>query len=57
MFKETVLRMLTKLGRRMAGFSKKVHKDLENIRKNQSELNNIITEIKKYTRGNEEQIR
>lgn len=41
----------------MAGFSKKVHKDLENIRKNQSELNNIITEIKKYTRGNEEQIR
>ena len=43
-FKETVIRMLTKLGRRMEEFSENFNKDLENIRKNQSKVKNTKIE-------------
>ena len=43
-FKETITRMLTESGRRMEELRKNFNKDLENIRKNKSELKNTITE-------------
>ena len=43
-FKEMVIKMLTKLGRRMEEHSENFNKELENIRKNQSELKNTILE-------------
>ena len=33
--------------------SENFNKELENIKNNQSGLKNIITEMKKYTRGNQ----
>ena len=38
--------MLTDLGRRMDEHSENVNKELENIKKNQSEMMNIILEMK-----------
>ena len=40
------IKMLTKLRRRMEGHSENINKKLENIRKNQSKLRNIITVLK-----------
>ena len=42
--------MLTKL-RRMEGHSENFNKKLQNIRKNQSKLRNIITEMKNTLKG------
>ena len=39
--------MITELWRKRKEHSESFNKDLENIRKNQSELKNIMTEIKK----------
>ena len=39
-FKEVVIRMLSRLGRRKEELSENFNKDLENIRKNKSELKN-----------------
>ena len=39
--------MLTELGRRMDKHSGKSKEEIENIRKNQSELRNTITKMKK----------
>ena len=47
--------MLTDLGRRMEELRENFSGDLENIRKNQSELNNTIIEIKN-TRGNQQRL-
>ena len=38
--------MLTELGRKMDEHSEILNKEVENIKKNQSELKNTITEIK-----------
>ena len=51
-FKVMVIKMITKLRRRMEEHRKNFNKEFENIRKKQSELKNTITEMKKYTRGN-----
>ena len=40
------MRILTTLKRRMEEFSENVNRDLKNIRKNQSEIQNTITGIK-----------
>ena len=45
------IKMLTKLRRRMEGHSENFNKKLENIRKNQSKLRNIITEMKNTLEG------
>ena len=42
-FKVIIIKMLNKLGRRMDEHSEKFNKDLENIKKNQTELKNKIT--------------
>ena len=42
-FKVIIIKMLNKLGRRMNEHSEKFNKDLENIKKNQTELKNKIT--------------
>jgi len=36
--------------------SENLKKEIENIKKNESKLNNVINEIKKYTRGRQQQI-
>ena len=45
------IKMLTKLRRIMEGHSENFNKKLENIRKNQSKLRNIITEMKNTLKG------
>ena len=50
-----IINILTEPGRRMEEHSENFNEELENITKNQSELQNTITE--KYTRGNQQQIR
>ena len=50
-FKETFIRALIKLRKRMQGLSENFNEDLENIRKNQSKLKNTITEIKNTPKG------
>ena len=44
--------MLAELGRIIEEHSKNFNKELENIKKDESELKNTITEIKKNTRRN-----
>lgn len=44
--------MLTELGKGMYEHSEKLNKEIENIKKIQSELKNTITEMKKHTRRN-----
>ena len=51
-FKVMIIKMLRELGRRMNRHSEKFNKMLENIRKNETELKNIITEIK-YVKRNQ----
>ena len=46
-FKVMVIKVLTKLGIRMEEHGKNFNKELENIRKNYSELKNTINEMKK----------
>ena len=46
-FKALVIRMLTELGKRIDKHSENFNQELENIKKNQSELKNTITEMKK----------
>ena len=45
-FKEIVIRLLIELRRRMDAISKNFNKDIENMKKNQSELKNTVTEIR-----------
>ena len=52
-FKEIITRMLAEFGRRMEELRKNFNKDLENIRKNKSELKNTITN-KKHTRRSQQ---
>ena len=40
-----IIKMINKLGRRMDEYSGKFNKELENTKKNQTELKNAITEI------------
>ena len=47
-FKITLIKILTKLRRRMNEFSQNVKKE---IKKNQSEMNNIIIEMKNTVEG------
>ena len=50
-FKEIVFKMVAKLRKRIEEHSDNFNKDLEYIRKNQSELKNIITETKNTLEG------
>ena len=50
-FKVMIVKMLRELGRRMNRQSEKFNKMLENIRKNETKLKNIITEIKNVKRN------
>ena len=43
--------MLTELGKRIDEYNKTSNKELENMKKNQSELKNIITEMKDTLEG------
>ena len=43
--------MLTELGKRIDEHNKTSNKELENMKKNQSELENIITEMKETLEG------
>ena len=56
-FKVMIIKMLNKLRRRMDEHSENFTKELQNIKKNQTELKNTITEIKKYNRRNQQWIR
>ena len=49
--KALVIRMLTELGKRIDEHNKTSNKELENMKKNQSELENIITEMKETLEG------
>ena len=57
-FKEIVIRLLIELRRRMDAISKNFNKDIENMKKNQSELKNTVTEIRntQQIRGSDEVI-
>ena len=48
-----IIKMFNKLRRRMDEHSEKFNKELDNI-KNQTELKSTRTEIKKYTRRNQQ---
>ena len=50
-FKVMIIKMLNKLRRRKNEPSEKLNKELENIKKNQVEMMNIITEIKNILEG------
>ena len=50
-FKVMIVKMLRELGRRMNRQSEKFNKMLENIRKNETKLKNIITEIQSVKRN------
>ena len=50
-YKLIVIRMLTDLGRRIGEHSKNFNKELENTKKNQSELKNTIREMKNSLEG------
>ena len=50
-FKVMIIKMLKELRRRMDEHSEKFNRELENIKKNQTELKNIITEIKTTLEG------
>ena len=52
-FKVTIIKMLNKLKRKTDEHSEKFNKELDNI-KNQTELKSTRTEIKKYTRRNQQ---
>lgn len=45
-FKGTIIKMLSKLERRVKQVSETFNKEMENVKKNQSELKNTVTEIK-----------
>ena len=47
-----ILKMLNKLRRKMEEYNEKFNKELKNIKKNQTELKNAITEIKNTLEGN-----
>lgn len=51
-FKSIVIRLLTKLGKRTDGHCETFNKELENIKKNQEELKDTITEMKNTPKGN-----
>ena len=46
-----IIKTLIKLGRRMDEHSEKFNKELENVKKNQTELKSTITEIKNMLEG------
>ena len=50
-WKVVVIRTLIELNRPMDGHSKNINKEVENIWKNQSDLNNTITEMKNTLEG------
>ena len=52
-FKVVIIKLLTELWRRMDKNSGNFNEELENMKKNQTELKNTITEIKKYTGRNQ----
>ena len=53
-FKALIIKMLTKIGKRMDVHSESFKKELKNIKNTQTEMNNSIAEIKKKnTRRNE----
>ena len=45
-FKVRIIKMFSELRRRMDEHSEKINKELGNIKKNQTEMKNAITEIK-----------
>ena len=45
-FKEIVIEILTKFEKRVENLNGTLNKEIENIKKNQSEMKNSITEIK-----------
>ena len=47
-FKALVIRMLTELGKRIDEHSENFNKELENIKNNQSEVKNTVTNEKHY---------
>ena len=53
-FKVMIIKMLNEFGRRMDEHSEKFNKEFGNIKKNQVKLNNTITEVKKYTRRDQQ---
>ena len=46
-----IIRMLTDLGTRMDELSENINKELENIKRNQSEMKNTILETKNLLEG------
>ena len=50
-FKQKVIRMLTDIGIRMDELSQNFNKELENVKKNQSEMRNTILEVKNSLKG------
>ena len=50
-FKALIIKMLTELGNSKDKHSESFNKELENIKKNQSELNKTITEMKNTPEG------
>lgn len=50
-FKGRVIKMLTNLGRRIEEYSENVNNKLENIKKNQLQLKDRITEMKDILEG------
>ena len=56
-FKAMIIKMFKELGRRLDEQSEKLevsNRELQNTRKSQTEMQNTITEIKKYTRRDEQ---
>ena len=52
-FKVMIIKIPSELRKRMNEHSENFNKELEHIKRNQTELKNKITEIKKYTRRNQ----
>lgn len=52
--KKMIIKMLNTLGRRMDEHRNNFSKELEHIKKNQTEVKNTINEKKMYTRRNQE---
>ena len=50
-FETLVIGMLNKFSGRVDELSENFNKEIEHIKKNQSEIKNTIIEIKKYIRG------
>ena len=55
-FRVRIVKMIQNLGNRMEKIQKTFNKALEELKSKQTVMNNTITEIKKYSRRNQEQI-